>query len=237
MSERLIALVDPGKEDGMKPAWHGPGLCCLVTALCLVACDGSSTPSDYPAETSKSAAETPALVYFTPEAEPSFSQEDSQAPATDLETAATVDPSSDVRTPVLVFFTPETESPSAQESPQAPATDQETAATVDPSSGVRTPAPVFFTPATDQTNRQEFQVDAGTPGPQFTRVALPLTPPATIMPRPTGATVTPRATTGSQASPASGEAPFARWPKGWCLGVGAVVVILLAAWLLAWRRR
>jgi hypothetical protein len=277
MSKHLIASVEPGKEDGMKPAWHGLSLCCLATALCLVACDGSSTPSDFPAGTSESAAGTPALVFSTPETGPAFSQEDLQAPAADPEAEAPLDPSSGVRTPVLVFLTPEAESSGSQEDLQAPAADPETAATVDPSSDIRTPVLIFFTPETEPvasgeapqasatdvetavvedaipglrtpapvlltttanpTNQQEFRVDAGTPGAQFTRIALPLTPAATIMPRPTGATAVPRPPTGSQASPASGETPFAQWPRGWCVGVGAVALILLTAWLLAWRRR
>ena len=191
----------------MKPAWHGLGLRCLVIALCLAACNGSSAPSDDAVKTSEAVAGTPALIFFTPETEPSFSQEAPQALATDPETVATVEPLSGVPTPVLVFFTP--------------SSDQ----TNQPDFQVDGGTPVVAPESGD-----------GTLAPQFTRVALPRIASATIMPRPTRLPVTPRATAETQASLASDEGPIARWPKGWGLAVGGVFLLFLAVWLFARRR-
>ena len=189
----------------MKPAWHGPGLFCLVSAGCLVACIGCSAPSNYAAETTETIAQTPAMIFFTPECELSDCVEEPQAPATDLETAVTANPSPGIGTPVMIFFTP----------------------------------------TADQTDLPELQVGTGTPviapesgdgtlAPQFTRVALQLTPSSAMMPKPPPAAS--GGTAESRAGLASDEGPTARWPKGWGWGVAVVLGLIVAAWLLAGRR-
>lgn len=224
----------------MKPVWH-VSLRCLVIALCLVAGVGCSAPSDYPA------AGGSALVCCTPNAAASFSEEELQAPANDLEAAATINPSLGLPTPVLVFFTPETGPSVSQEAPDASATDLTPPVAELPSPGLATPAPIFFTPTADQTSGTATPIDAGTPGIppageagspalQFTRVALQMTPSVTFMPRGSGTGGTPRATDGSSTSSTPDEAPYAQWPNGWWLAAGAVLAIIFFAWLLAGRR-
>jgi hypothetical protein len=65
-----------------------------------------SASTDNAEETPEAAGQTPAMIFFTPESDPAFSQADSRPIATDSEAAATVDPSPGSGTPDLVFFTP-----------------------------------------------------------------------------------------------------------------------------------
>jgi hypothetical protein len=144
----------------------------------------------------------------------------------------------------MIFLTPECDAPDCVEEPQASATDLETAVTANPSPGIVTPVMIFFTPTGDQTDRPEHPAGTGTPvvapesgdgtlAPQFTRVALQLTPSSAMITRPPAAS---GETTESGGEPASDEGPIARWPKGWGWGVAVVLGLIVVAWLLAGRR-
>jgi hypothetical protein len=209
MAQRLIAASDPGKENGMTSAGHGSRLFCLVVAACLVTCIGCSAPLCCPAGTSEAAAGTPALIFFTPESETAGSAETPEAPAV---------PSPNSGTPAMVFFTPTAGRTDQVGSPGPAATPGGATG-----SGTGTPgAP----PASG----------VGTPTARYTRVALELTPSATIMPRSSRPVVTPSGTAGPKGAPVPGEGPIARWPKGWGVAVGAVLLMIVIAWLLARRR-
>jgi hypothetical protein len=170
--------------------------------------DGTpSAPPDDSAEVSGTVLATPAMIFFTPEAGSSVSQEEAPALATGPGTEEAVSSSTDPGTPALIFFTPTAEQMASQDA-QLDAGAPEAA-----SAG-----------------------GAGMQAQQLTRVALPMTPPGTVTIGSILGTVTPRAASGTPAPPTSGEAPITRWPQGWWFGVGVVVVIILIATLFAWRR-
>jgi hypothetical protein len=189
----------------MKPAAHALGLFCLVAAVCLVICMGCSAPSLGLAASLEAAAETPAMIFFTPEPEAVGSVEEVQPPGTDSEAAAVESPEPDSTAPAMIFFTPTAEQTGLLQSP----------------GDAGTPA--------SQLN---------TPGAQFTRVALDLTPSATLMPMPSGAAAASSATIAPQGVQDSGGGPIATWPKGWGLAVGLVVVVIviLVGWFVFGRR-
>jgi len=169
-----------------------------------------SVPADYLAETPAAPGETPSLIFFTPESDPAFAQEDPQALAPASETGSTVDPTPDSGTPALIFFTPTADPALPRTAPDASRLDSGTPG-IPGGSG------------------------AATPASQLTRVSLPVTPPWTTMPRPTRVTVAPRAISGATVPQVPAEAPFTKWPKGWWFAVGAVFAIILAAGLFARR--
>jgi hypothetical protein len=169
-----------------------------------------SAPEDDPAKTPAAAGETPAMILFTPESDPAFSQEDPQALETDPGAATTLDPTPDSGTSALIFFTP----------------------TADPALPGTAPSASQLDPGTPG-----IPVGGGdaTPASQLTRVSIPVTPPWTMMPKSTRVTVAPRSLSGTPVPRAPGEAPFAKWPKGWWFAVGAVFAMILAAGLFARR--
>jgi hypothetical protein len=210
----------------MKSAWHRPGLFFLVVAVCLATCIGCAEPSDDPpgasaavAETPATAAGTPAMIFFTPEPEGADSVVEPQAPATGSETAAE-SPSSDSGTPAMIFFTATADPADSVQSTGSAGTPG-----VVPGSAAGTPGVV---PAGGE--------DA--PAAQVTRVALELTPSATVVARPSRATAAPMGTAGPQGAPVPDEGPSSSWPKGGAPVAGLLVAVTVA--LLAWyffRRR
>jgi hypothetical protein len=191
-----------------------------------------------------------AAAINTPAAEEAT--QDSTGPVSNSTPSALPDEATEVsgtvlETPAMIFFTPEADAPVSQGEAPAVATGPGTEEALSLSSDAGTPALIFFTPTADQMAAQGSQLDSGTPGiqpeggagtqvQQLTRVALPMTPPGTIMLRSTPGTGAPRAASGTPAPPTAGDAPVARWPKGWWFGVGVVIVFILLAALFAWRR-
>jgi hypothetical protein len=200
----------------------------------LVVCSAgvSTAATDLPAADEDTQGSTGPVLDMTPSAPPDDSAD---APETVLET------------PAMIFFTPEADAPVSQEEGQALATDAGVTGSENPSPEAGTAPLMFFTPTADQMAMQGSPFESGTASPppadvvgaqapQFTRVALPVTPPVTIMLRPLPDTVTPPAASGTPAPPSPSEAPLARWPRGWYFGVGLVIAIILLATLIAWRR-
>jgi len=214
----------------MNSAWHRPGLFFLVVVVCLATCIGCAEPSDNPSEAAAEAAETPAMIFFTPTSEGADSVVEQQAPATGSKTAAE-SPSPDSGTPAMIFFT----------------------ATANPADATQSPAsagaPGVATQSGAGAPGVATQSSAGAPGvattgggraaaAQFTRVALELTPSSTVVARPSRAGAAPSGTAELQGATAPDEGPSSSWPKGGAVAAGLLVAVTVA--LLAWyffRRR